>query len=75
MGGSGADANSPADRKQAERRRLAEALRANLGRRKAQSRDRRTRDDAAPAKIAGETTVTGFDPTREGAAHKDKTGD
>ena len=44
MARSGADAGSQAERKQAERRRLAEALRANLGRRKAQSRDRRTPD-------------------------------
>ncbi len=47
MARSGADADSLADRKEAERRRLADALRANLSRRKAKSRDRRTVDAAA----------------------------
>lgn len=54
MGSSGFDAcasregaDALADRKQAERERLAAALRANLSRRKAQSRDRRNRDQAA----------------------------
>ena len=47
MAGSSADANSLADRKEAERRRLAEALRANLGRRKARSRHRQAADAVA----------------------------
>jgi hypothetical protein len=43
---------SQEEREEAERRRLGEALRANLNRRKAQSRNRRTppqSGDAAPA--------------------------
>jgi hypothetical protein len=87
MGGSGADANSLSDRKQAERRRLAEALRANLSRRKAKSRDRRTvdaaagdsardeagADDAESAGAGGDVPRT--DPASEGSAQEVETGD
>ncbi|WP_026606727.1 hypothetical protein [Methylocapsa acidiphila] len=38
------DVNGAGERKAAERRRLAEALRANLGRRKAQNRGRRAEE-------------------------------
>ena len=47
MGKSGAERPTPAGRKEAERQRLAAALRANLSRRKTQSRDRRA-GEAAP---------------------------
>jgi len=78
MAKSGADASSLADRKEAERRRLAEALRANLGRRKARSRHRQAGDaaagDAAPDSagrdLAGDAGAAG-----ESAARNDKTGD
>jgi hypothetical protein len=79
---SGADANSLADRKEAERRRLAEALRANLGRRKARSRHRQAtdaaagggqdvagRDDAGDAGAAGDIART--DAPREGLAQNE----
>ncbi len=51
---SGASSTGKIDaRKSAERQRLAAALRANLGRRKSQSRDRKTAD-AAPGKDAAD---------------------
>ena len=73
MAKSGADANSLADRKEAERRRLAEALRANLGRRKARSRHRLaagTAADAVEQDLAGGAGATG-DAARTGASSED----
>jgi len=78
MARSGVDANSLADRKEAERRRLAEALRANLGRRKARSRHRQAGDAAAVdagQDLAGQDLAGDAGTAGEGAAQEDETGD
>jgi len=78
MARSGADAESQADRKEAGRRRLAEALRANLGRRKARSRGRQAGDAAAVdagRDLAGQDLAGDAGATGEGAAQSNETGD
>ena len=89
MGKSGAEAESPANRKQAERRRLAEALRANLSRRKARrricerteaGRDGTPSEDAASGDVAPReddenVPMRSGDATLMGARHNIETGD